>query len=170
MKKLMTILLLCAGATKMSAFCGFYVAKADASLFNTSSQVILARNGQRSTITMWSDFKGDVKDFAMVVPVPVVLKKTDIKVVEHTLFEMLDAYSGPRMAEYYDNNPCQNYDLESVSDMAYPSSMARGAGMQEESKSAKKEVVKIEARYSVGEYDILILSSKESVGLADWLT
>ncbi len=170
MKKLMTIFLLCAGVTRMSAFCGFYVAKADASLFNNSSQVILARNGERSTITMWSDFKGDVKDFAMVVPVPVVLKKSDIKVVEATLFSMLDSYSGPRMAEYYDNNPCQNYNMESMEDRAYPSSVASGADMEMASKKGIREVVKIEARYSVGEYDILILSSKESAGLADWLT
>ena len=134
MKKLMTIFLLCAGVTRMSAFFGFYVAKADASLFNNSSQVILARNGERSTITMWSDFKGDVKDFAMVVPVPVVLKKSDIKVVEATLFSMLDSYSGPRMAEYYDNNPCQNYNMESMEDRAYPSSVASGADMEMASK------------------------------------
>ena len=37
------------------AFCGFYVGKADASLFNESSQVILARDGQRTTISMRND-------------------------------------------------------------------------------------------------------------------
>ena len=31
------------------------------------------------------------------------------------------------------------------------------------------ESVKIEAKYLVGEYDILILSAKESSGLKDWL-
>jgi hypothetical protein len=52
------------------SFCGFYVAKADAKLFNNTSQVILVRDGDRTVITMSSDFKGKVKDFAMVVPVP----------------------------------------------------------------------------------------------------
>src|SRR5438034_8888932 len=109
MKKIIfSAFLLCVYAAKVNAFCGFYVAKADASLFNNSSQVILVRDGERSTITMWSDFKGDVKDFALVIPVPVVLKKEEIKVVERTLFDMLDAYSGPRMVEYYDQNPCWN--------------------------------------------------------------
>jgi hypothetical protein len=46
------------------AFCGFYVAKADASLLTKTSQVILVRNGDRTTITMSSDFEGSVKDFA----------------------------------------------------------------------------------------------------------
>src|SRR5688572_9327881 len=89
-----------------NSFCGFYVAKADAKLFNKSSQVILVRNGNETTITMSNDFSGSVKDFAMVVPVPVVLKESDIKVTERILFDQLDAYSGPRLVEYYDHTPC----------------------------------------------------------------
>lgn len=49
------------GASSARAFCGFYVAKADASLFNKTSQVILVREGNRTTITMSSDFEGDAK-------------------------------------------------------------------------------------------------------------
>ena len=63
------------------SFCGFYVSKADGTLKNKTSQVILVRDGNKNVITMYNDFKGDTKDFAMVVPVPVVLKKEDIKVV-----------------------------------------------------------------------------------------
>ena len=81
-KKLIAIVLLCCMVTQnVWAFCGFYVAKAGAELFNNKSQVILVRDGNKTTITMASDFNGDVKDFAMVVPVPVVLKREDIKVV-----------------------------------------------------------------------------------------
>src|SRR6476620_5890987 len=97
-KKMACILLLLAivpaQVTTVSAFCGFYVAKADASLFNKTSQVILVRNGDRTTITMSSDFEGDVKDFAMVVPMPVVPKRNDIRTVASTIFQTLDAYSG----------------------------------------------------------------------------
>ena len=91
------------------AFCGFYVAKADAKLFNKTSQVILVRDGLRSVITMNSDFQGDVKDFAMVVPVPVVLQRNQIRIADASLFRLLDEYSGPRLVEYYDENPCYNY-------------------------------------------------------------
>ena len=55
---------------------------------------------------MSNDFEGDAKDFAMVVPVPTVLKKEDIRVVDQSIFDKLDAYSGPRLVEYTDNNPC----------------------------------------------------------------
>src|SRR6185369_4622770 len=89
------------------AFCGFYVAKAGVSLFNKTSQVILVRDGDKTTITMSSDFEGSVKDFAMVVPVPVVLQRDEIRTVSSTIFQTLDDYSAPRLSEYYDDNPCQ---------------------------------------------------------------
>ena len=53
-----------------AAFCGFYVAQADSKLFNTSSKVVLAREGDQTAITMASDFEGDAKEFAVVIPVP----------------------------------------------------------------------------------------------------
>ena len=58
-----------------AAFCGFYVSKADGTLKNKTSQVILVRDGNKTVITMYNDFQGNLKDFAMVVPVPVVLNK-----------------------------------------------------------------------------------------------
>jgi hypothetical protein len=149
------------------AFCGFYVAKADATLFNNKSEVILVRNGNYTVITMGSDFQGDVKDFAMVVPVPVVLKQSDIAVVDRGLFERLDAYSAPRLAEYYDENECAIREIEKEEVMAYPS-------RAEDLKSSVLDndanySVTIEAQYTVGEYDILILSATESEGLKRWL-
>ena len=56
-----------------SAFCGFYVGKADTKLFNKASEVAIARHDDKTVITMANDFKGDVKEFALVVPVPTVL-------------------------------------------------------------------------------------------------
>ncbi len=53
-----------------SAFCGFYVAEADAKLFNKSSKVVIARDGDETAITMASDYEGKPDEFALVVPVP----------------------------------------------------------------------------------------------------
>jgi hypothetical protein len=51
--------------------------------------------------------------------------------------------------------------------MAKRSASGAGRGGQ---RSAKSLGVKIEATYAVGEYDILILSAKQSAGLQTWLT
>jgi hypothetical protein len=156
-------------AHQAGAFCGFYVAKADATLFNDRSEIILVRDGQRTILTMSNDFKGDVKDFALVVPVPSVLQRDDIKVVERRVFDALDAYSAPRLVEYYDENPCAQWryaEMDAQESMAAPLSNTATRKME---MSAKDKGVTIEARYTVGEYDILILSATESVGLKDWL-
>ncbi len=58
------------GSTPARAFCGFYVGKADASLFNEASQVIMVRRDNRTVISMANDYKGELTDFALVVPVP----------------------------------------------------------------------------------------------------
>ncbi len=62
-------------SAEASAFCGFYVGKADTKLFNKASEVVIARDDTKTVITMANEFKGDVKEFAMVVPVPTVLEK-----------------------------------------------------------------------------------------------
>jgi hypothetical protein len=148
------------------AFCGFYVAKADAKLFNQASQVVLVRHEDKTVITMANDFRGDPKEFALVVPVPTVLEKGQIRVADRALIERLDAFTAPRLVEYFDPDPC-----------AQPlPAAARLEGMQQLSARrdqaadrARSLGVTIEARYTVGEYDILILSARESAGLETWL-
>lgn len=163
------LLLLFNASPAAYAFCGFYVAKADAGLFNKTSQVILVRDGERSTITMSSDFEGSVNDFAMVVPVPVVLQRNEIKTVSSAIFAKLDAYSGPRLVEYYDENPCEPKMEEMMLDaISAPTTVEKSIMAGSDMK--KDYHVKIEARYTVDEYDILLLSASESSGLERWLT
>jgi Na+-translocating ferredoxin:NAD+ oxidoreductase RnfD subunit len=170
MKKVFGLLLGLAVLTNDGfSFCGFYVAKADGTLKNKTSQVILVRDGNRNIITMYNDFKGDMKDFAMVVPVPTVLAKDNIKVIDQGLFARLNDYSQPRLVEYWDQNPCdRNYYGDKEEMKATDSNVAMSAPAAEG--GAKRKLVKIEAQYLVGEYDILILSAQESGALKEWLT
>ncbi len=145
------------------AFCGFYVAKADTRLFNQASKVVLVRDGDRTVVTMANDFRGDPQEFAIVVPVPTFLERGQIHVGDRAVLDHLDAYSAPRLVEYFDPNPCHVYMLERQE--AAPSASARAAGEG----GAKGLGVTIEASYTVGEYDILILSAQQSDGLETWL-
>jgi len=151
----------------VAAFCGFYVGKADAKLFNEASQVILVRDGNRTVISMRNDFQGELSEFALVVPVPAVLQKSQIHVGDPKIFDRIDAYSAPRLAEYFDPNPCEvDKVMRQTGAMNAPLAMART-----EAKKAKDEAlgVTVEARYTIGEYDIAILSATESNGLEKWL-
>jgi hypothetical protein len=147
------------------AFCGFYVAKGDAKLFNKASQVVLVRDGDRTVLTMANDYKGDPKEFAVVIPVPAVLERGQIRVADKALIDHLDAYSAPRLVEYHDGNPCHRLMLESRDAAAAPPLAKAQVGARRD----RSLGVTIEARYTVGEYDILILSAKESKGLTTWL-
>lgn len=146
------------------AFCGFYVAKADTKLYNQASQVILARDGNRTVLTMANDFQGDVKDFAIVVPVPTVLQKEQVRVAEPKIIERLDAFSAPRLVEYFDSDPCA--PVYKINEMQPMESAARSDSSTKEDSSLG---VTVEAKFNVGEYDIVILSAKESGGLETWL-
>jgi hypothetical protein len=153
-------------ASTAQAFCGFYVARADTSLFNKASQVVLVRDENRTVITMANDFEGDVDDFAVVIPVPTKIEREQINVGDRAIVQHLDAYTAPRLVEYHDPDPCMRYERYKMSaDSALPQS-----AVLEESRTAARSLgVTIEASYTVGEYDILILSAEDSGGLIKWL-
>jgi hypothetical protein len=147
-------------------FCGFYVAKADTKLFNQASRVALVREGDRTVLTMANDFQGDPQEFAIVVPVPTVLQRGQIHVADPALLEHLDSYSAPRLVEYFDPDPCAvRYLEDGVAGGVVGGAPAPAA----QAARARSLGVTIEAAYTVGEYDILILSAEESGGLETWL-
>lgn len=162
---LSTVSLIVALLVNMSpalAFCGFYVAQADGELYNQASQVIMARDGDRTVLTMANDYQGDVEDFALVVPVPVVLKAEQVQVQDPKLIKRIDNFSAPRLVEYFDDNPCRR-ERPILRESAAPQSA--GARAQ----SADSLGVTVEDEFNVGEYSIVILSAKESNGLETWL-
>src|SRR5262245_28507839 len=165
---LLALLAVCA-PPEARAFCGFYVASGEAKLFNHRSQVVLVRDGDRTVMTMASDYEGDPKEFALVVPVPVVLKRGQIHVGDSSLVAKLDAYSAPRLVEYNDPDPCPL----ALAKMMEARAQRMGATRYEASlgaMSAADEAVRIEARYEVDEYNVLILSADDSGALLRWLT
>jgi len=148
-------------------FCGFYTSKADTKLFNKASQVVLVRDGDRTVMTMANDFRGDPTEFAVVIPVPTFLRREQIHVGDKALVDHLDAYSAPRLVEYFDDNPCR---LTLMDKMGISGGMRASAAPAQASEiHARSLGVTIEAQYTVGEYDILILSAQQSAGLETWL-
>lgn len=153
-------------APAAQAFCGFYVGKADSSLFNETSQVIMARDGDRTVISMANDYSGPLSEFALVVPVPTVLKRDQVHVGDPSVFARVDAWSAPRLAEYHDANPCSPVVVYEMAPAMAPAPVEiTGSRL----KSSDALGVKVEEQFNVGEYDIVILSASESDGLETWL-
>ena len=148
------------------AFCGFFVSGADAKLYNNASQVVLMRKGNHTVMTLSNNYKGPPEDFAMVVPVPVVLQKEQVKTLSPDVFKHIDELSAPRLVEYWEQDPCRP-------PMRHSYKKRKGikfdAPEDEKSEEGESHGVKIEAKFEVGEYQILILSAKDSSGLETWL-
>lgn len=151
------------------AFCGFFVAGSNKQLYNNASHVVLLRKGNHTVMTMSNSYKGPPEDFAMVVPVPVVLQKQQVRTPSAKVFSRVDELTAPRLVEYWEQDPCDpGGGGMGFGRMSRPKAMKKmdGAGL---SASAAEYHVKIEAQFDVGEYEILILSAEESGGLEAWL-
>jgi hypothetical protein len=161
----LVIAALAASTHAAHAFCGFYVSGSDKKLFNDATQVVLMRDGTKTVLSMQNDYKGPLEDFAMVVPVPVVLHEKDVKTLPKAVFDHVDSLGSPRLVEYWEQDPCYIPPP--------PVPMAKSAGrpsMAPTADRAKLEsTVRIEAKFDVAEYNILILSAKDSTGLEYWL-
>jgi hypothetical protein len=165
-KRIVILILTLFAAATAHAFCGFYVAKGDAKLFNRASQVVIVRDQDRTVMTMANDFQGSARDFAVVIPVPTKIERGQIHVAEKALIDHLDAYSSPRLVEYFDPDPC----IPLPPPMAMRNAVSEAITVTAKSRDRAQTLgVTIEAKYTVGEYDILILSAKQSSGLETWL-
>ena len=63
------------------AFCGFYVAGGGADIYNNATQVVLMRDGTKTILSMQNNYEGPPEDFAMVIPVPVVLRREELRLI-----------------------------------------------------------------------------------------
>ncbi len=167
---LFTSLALAAAATAWhpgdaGAFCGFYVSGAGAELFNNATQVVLMREGTRTVLSMQNNYQGPAEDFALVVPVPVVLQEENVKTLPREIFAKIDTLAAPRLVEYWEQDPCfqPRYEEADMAGTAQPAPPAAGDA------PPRDLGVKIEAQFTVGEYQIVILSASDSSGLDTWL-
>ncbi len=150
------------------AFCGFYVAGAEAPLYNDATMVVLLREGTHTVLSMRNDYQGPPENFAMVVPVPTVLAETDVQALDADVFERVDQLSAPRLVEYWEQDPCfvggggtgeGTIGLGNLGTVGHGAGYGRGSGAS----------VTVEAEFQVAEYEIVILSARDSGGLDRWL-
>lgn len=146
------------------AFCGFYVSGADTSLYNDATMVVLMRQGTKTVLSMQNSYQGPPEAFAMVVPVPQVLQEDNVKTLPREIFSRIDKLASPRLVAYWEQDPCRPRPVMRPA-------AARG-GVQKSTGAAPDPGdlgVKIEAQFSVAEYDVVILSASDSSGLDTWL-
>ncbi|MFT7593112.1 MAG: hypothetical protein ACI8R4_000424 [Paracoccaceae bacterium] len=113
------------------------------------------------------------QDFALIVPTPRVLDRKDIRTVESKTLAHLDAYTAPRLVEYFDHDPCPDELAELIVETPVIIEQANGLFRKKQKpiyRRADALGVKIKGEYAVGNYDILILKADHSDGLVTFLT
>ena len=154
-------------APRAHAFCGFYVSGAEGSLFNHATLVVLMREGTTTVLSMQNDYQGPPEDFALVVPVPVVLQRENVRTLPREVFTRIERLSAPRLVEYWEQDPCTPRPalLGSLGTVGHGAGRGSGSGYG----SGATPLVRVEARFAVGEYDVVILSADDSGALETWL-
>ncbi|MES2639607.1 MAG: DUF2330 domain-containing protein [Myxococcota bacterium] len=152
------------------AFCGTFVGSDGSTLTNSASQVVLARDGTRTTMTLAMDYEGDLAEFALVLPVPSVLGAEDVAVVDEDLLARVDEWSMPREVAY----TCD--DLVSVDHEFSGCGMTLGCASSKDDKAGDWDTadvaagsVSVESTFSEAGYDFVVLSAEASSGLLVWL-
>ncbi|MEM9543036.1 MAG: DUF2330 domain-containing protein [Cyanobacteria bacterium P01_E01_bin.42] len=210
-KLLLSVVIIATGLSQSAiAFCGFFVSKNESKLSNSSSRVIIARQGDRSIFTMANDYQGDVKDFARIVPIPVIPTREQVSIGDNEIIQKLDDFTAPRLVRYVDNvngmwvsdrqtqiqwaiiisivglgivlPSWMSYRTKNRSWLMLPLFVIIGGfffilspaflGQANKAKGSGPERslnVTVEDSFTVGEYDVAILSATESDGLMTWL-
>jgi hypothetical protein len=120
-----------------------------------TAQVAITREGQRTTFSVSINPVGDPQQFALVLPVPTVLKESDIRTLDTTIFERLNGYTGPRHVN----------DAGCAQPQSDQDDSSNGGGV-----GGERGTVEVEASYLVGDYQVVILSAEESLSLEAWLS
>ncbi len=166
--------LLLALAPHAHAFCGAYVGAEGEELNNYSSEVVMARTGNVTTLTLISDYSGDATEFAMLLPIPEVIGPEDVDVVDPVLLEWIADYSMPREVAYSCDTAFSTTQMGwgcggSLAPVA-GSGLGTALGCSNSSLSyGGQSGAEVEAAWSEAGYDFVVLSAEESSGLLDWL-
>lgn len=148
------------------AFCGFYVAEGNTKLYNNATQVVMLRDGTRTALSMQNNYQGPPEKFAMVVPVPVILQKENVKTLDRAVLDKIDQLDAPRLVEYWEQDPC--YEPPAQNDELLDFTLRKSlesAPLEAQGQA----LVRVEAKFAVGEYDIVILSAEDATALEAWL-
>src|SRR4051812_40487219 len=87
--------------------CGAYIARTDGLRFNDALQFVVVRDGMRTSVSVQNSYRGPAEDFALLVPVPVVLHDGDVKTLDRNVFDAFAAATGPLLTELDERDPCE---------------------------------------------------------------
>ncbi|MBM76492.1 MAG: hypothetical protein CMK59_13885 [Proteobacteria bacterium] len=151
------------------SFCGTYVGSADSNLLSHTSQVAMVRQANQTTLTLANDYEGALSEFALVIPVPSVLNEEDVSILDPSVLQRAEIYSGPRLVEYSCEDFYSGWSPWSPSLGCQSEMMYESIASEDSYGESSKESVQIESSFAVGEYELAVVSATNGEGLNTWL-
>jgi MYXO-CTERM domain-containing protein len=104
--------LVAALAAPAQAFPGFYAGKGQEKRINHVTQVVVAKRGEETVVSVWPDYEGPMDKFAVVLPVPSDVKAADVRTLKRDVIDRLDDITAPRFHEFWEMDPCEQGQVE----------------------------------------------------------
>jgi hypothetical protein len=152
------------------AFPGLFAGKGDAPRVSNSTQLVLLEKGDRTVVTVWSDYEGPLDHFALVLPVPPDVELADVRTLKRDPVDHLDEISAPRFHEFWEMDPCEpgQAEQEWERDLSVKDSAVNflGAGLPDTSsgtKLAPELLLDVTPQFKQGEYAFRLVPKGQSV-------
>jgi MYXO-CTERM domain-containing protein len=131
-----------------------------------------------TVVTVMPDYQGDLKPFALVMPVPDDVKAADVRTLRRDFVDRIDQISAPRFHEFWEMDPCEPGKAEqewerdlSVHGTGFlgDNSMNFGDPEQSKFKPGKEMSLVVEPDFKEGDEKFTIVPSSDAGDIAGWL-
>lgn len=154
------------------AFPGFIAGKGSEKAVVHSTHAVLMQRGDRSVITVMSDYEGPLEDFAVVLVVPSDVSDDRVATLKRDYVDRVDKLTAPRFHDFYEPDPCEpgQWGQEWERNLkASDEGAVLGQFKTDPAKKVAKELfVDTEAKRKKGEYELVVL--QDWAALSSWLS
>jgi hypothetical protein len=163
-------------STPAAAFPGFFAYKG-AKPNNLSTHVVLMKKDAATVVTVMPDYQGDLKPFAVMMPVPDDVKAEEVRALKRDSIERIDQITAPRFWEFWEMDPCdpagqqQEWERDlSVKGAGFLGTDMNFAGDQPSAfKPGKEMALTVEPDFKQGENVPSIVSAADAADIEGWL-
>lgn len=164
-------------ASTASAFPGFYAYQGKKPI-SRSTHVVLMKKDATTVVSVMPDYEGDLKPFAVVLPVPDDVKAQAVRTLRRDFVDRVDQISAPRFHEFWEMEPCEEGKAEQEweRDLSVKGSGFLGMNFGGEAtgaavtfKPGKEMGLTVTPDFKEGEQKFYVVPAAEAADIAGWL-
>ncbi|MBM4363365.1 MAG: DUF2330 domain-containing protein, partial [Deltaproteobacteria bacterium] len=165
-------------ASSAPAMPGFFAYQGEKPV-NRQTHVVLLKKGEATAVTVMADYEGDLRPFALVLPVPGDVKAADVRTLKRDFVDRVDSLGAPRFHEFWEMDPCDGDKREqewerdlSVQGAGFLGVAIPGAGPGDTPtlKPPKEMSLTVEPDFKVGEQEMTVVAAADAGDIEGWLS